>query len=158
MPRGRWTAKDDRMYDKIFLSCRKKKAKRTCYKIAAATVNKHIAKQCRLGKRKKGCTTKLRGSTSSKGLRGTRHGIEVVRIRLNKGGYDSSGRYFGVGEPLYWWQEEFGDLAAHVRAKNAAEAREKALEEIERVGRRRLAERESGARRAYARSRGWSSY
>ena len=58
-------------------------------------------------------------------LSGTRRGITVDRERLDRGGYTSSGRYFGVGEPLYaWWSEELGE-GGHVRAKNAKEAREK---------------------------------
>lgn len=28
------------------------------------------------------------------------------RIRLNNGGYDSGGAYWGLGEPLFWWAIE----------------------------------------------------
>lgn len=48
------------------------------------------------------------------------------RIRLDSGGYDSGGAYWGLGAPLYWWAIEItegdstdecsGFLRAHGRA------------------------------------------
>jgi hypothetical protein len=29
--------------------------------------------------------------------------VQLQRIRLNSGGYDSSGSYYGLGLPLYQW-------------------------------------------------------
>lgn len=43
MPRGAWTAKDERKYEAIFESCRfgsRPRSKKTCQRIAAATVNR----------------------------------------------------------------------------------------------------------------------
>jgi hypothetical protein len=43
MPKGSWTAKRERQYEHILESCmakRGKKSKKTCQRIAAATVNK----------------------------------------------------------------------------------------------------------------------
>lgn len=48
MPRGAWTAKDERQYEAILKSCRKGgRKKKSCQRIAAATVNKFRASQGR---------------------------------------------------------------------------------------------------------------
>lgn len=51
----------------------------------------------------------------------------VTRVRLNRGGYDRLGRYWGIGERLYlvWDSEEH--RRKHVRASSAKSARAKAL-------------------------------
>lgn len=58
-------------------------------------------------------------------LRGRGGKLHVERIRLNRGGYDSRGRYYGVGAPLFHVTGEgsFADVDEHVRAKSAKEAR-----------------------------------
>lgn len=47
MPRGAWSAKDERKYEAIFESCRfgsRPRSKKTCQRIAAATVNRDRSK------------------------------------------------------------------------------------------------------------------
>ena len=66
--------------------------------------------------------------------------LTVERMRLDRGGYEKSGRYWGTGEPLYRVSGElrkgerlyFIDL--HVRARSAQEARAKVAEEERVVG------------------------
>ena len=43
--------------------------------------------------------------------------IYLRRIRLNNGGYDSNGTYFGHGEPLYWYASEDGEIDGMLRAR-----------------------------------------
>ena len=40
----------------------------------------------------------------------------LTRVRLNSGGYTSSGEYFGIGQPLYHYEAEYPDTwnADHV--------------------------------------------
>ena len=42
--------------------------------------------------------------------------FHLVRVRINSGGYDSGGAYWGRGEPLYWacTDEEFETTASLV--------------------------------------------
>lgn len=47
----------------------------------------------------------------------------IERVRLNSGGYDSSGRYFGHGEPLFYFYNR--DSWGHVRARDRADAKAK---------------------------------
>jgi hypothetical protein len=44
------------------------------------------------------------------------------RVRLTKGGYDSRGKYWGVGAPLYLVENNPDGWYQHVRAHSAAEA------------------------------------
>jgi hypothetical protein len=61
------------------------------------------------------------------------------RVRINNGGYDSTGTYWGNGSPLYWAQSEeefdFGgnypeSLENHFRAANRQHAKELIKKEI----------------------------
>lgn len=47
------------------------------------------------------------------------------RIRLNAGGYDRSGRYYGVGSPLYEYAADGinDDYAVDIRAADRADAK-----------------------------------
>lgn len=45
------------------------------------------------------------------------------KIRLNQGGYNSQGHYYGTGLPLYWSQSEDG-IDMHFRAADRAAAKE----------------------------------
>jgi len=58
-------------------------------------------------------------------LRGRGGKLHVERVRINRQGYDSAGRYYGVGQPLFRVSGEgsFADVDEHVRAKSAKEAR-----------------------------------
>jgi len=50
------------------------------------------------------------------------------RIRLNSGGYDPNGTYFGIGAPLYWYANDEGTVDAMLRATSRDEAKRKVLE------------------------------
>ena len=54
----------------------------------------------------------------------------VSRVRLNSGGYDKNGTYFGHGPPsLYWIASEDGEIDFMARANSREEARAAALRE-----------------------------
>jgi len=64
--------------------------------------------------------------------RPTIHGVGLVegkmtlrRVRLNDGGYDRNGTYFGQGEPLYWYADEGGNVDAMLRASCREVAKDK---------------------------------
>jgi len=55
--------------------------------------------------------------------------LVLRKVRLDSGGYDENGTYFGWGPPaLYWYASESGDIDAMVRADSREKAREKILE------------------------------
>jgi len=49
------------------------------------------------------------------------------RVRLDSGGYDGNGTYFGIGAPLYWVASEDGDIDYMLRAGDRETARGKVL-------------------------------
>ena len=49
------------------------------------------------------------------------------KVRLDNGGYDPNGTYFGHGEPLYWYASEDGEIDAMLRAATRDDARTKVL-------------------------------
>lgn len=49
------------------------------------------------------------------------------KVRLNRGGYDSSGFYWGAG-PLFSYESEDGTLTGHLRAINRADAKVRLIE------------------------------
>ena len=55
-----------------------------------------------------------------------RGNVSVKKQRLNSGGYDKHGVYFGVGEPLYYVMDEDGIHGDYLRASCREEAIEKA--------------------------------
>lgn len=58
--------------------------------------------------------------------------VYLTRVRLDRGGYDSRGRYFGVGRPLYLAYSDEYDWSEYVRA----DTREQAKEEVRQAARR----------------------
>lgn len=44
--------------------------------------------------------------------------ISLRRVRLDRGGYDSGGAYWGHGEPLYWAQSECGEVSWFIRSRS----------------------------------------
>lgn len=51
------------------------------------------------------------------------------RIRLNQGGYDSSGSYWGIGAPLYYWElTESPYTTNHFHADDREDAKEQILQ------------------------------
>lgn len=53
--------------------------------------------------------------------------LTLRRIRLNQGGYDCNGTYFGAGMSLYWYADEEGTIDGMLRATDRANARAKVL-------------------------------
>jgi hypothetical protein len=49
--------------------------------------------------------------------------LTLRRIRLDSGGYDPNGTYFGTGTPLYWYADEDGTIDAMLRANTREEAK-----------------------------------
>jgi hypothetical protein len=47
----------------------------------------------------------------------------LQRVRLNAGGYDSSGSYWGAGSPLYWYCHDEGWPEGHIRAADRRSAK-----------------------------------
>ena len=54
-----------------------------------------------------------------------RGGFTLAKKRINRQGYDSNGKYYGVGDPLYVAEEKDGDHATEFRAKTKTEAEAK---------------------------------
>lgn len=49
--------------------------------------------------------------------------VTLQRVRLDSGGYDPQGAYFGIGAPLYWAATDDGELDATFRADDRADAK-----------------------------------
>ena len=47
----------------------------------------------------------------------------LTRVRINRGGYDSGGAYWGLGAPLWWACSEDGKVEHFVRAKDRETAK-----------------------------------
>lgn len=64
--------------------------------------------------------------------RSTRHNIDraasvkltLRHVRIDSGGYDRNGTYFGHGNPLYWYADESGGIDAVLRADDREHAKE----------------------------------
>jgi hypothetical protein len=54
--------------------------------------------------------------------------LTLRRVRLNSGGYDTNGTYFGNGTPLYWCASDDGEVDFMLRAYGRRTAREQARE------------------------------
>jgi hypothetical protein len=54
----------------------------------------------------------------------------VERIRLDRGGYTSAGRYYGTGAPLFSVTDTETDRTTEVRASSAKAARQKVMEGV----------------------------
>lgn len=52
----------------------------------------------------------------------------LQRVRINSGGYDAGGAYWGLGQPLYWYSDENGDITAYLRAPTREAAKAKIRE------------------------------
>lgn len=50
--------------------------------------------------------------------------VTLKRVRLNSGGYDAQGVYYGTGAPLYWAWNNDGSLDVTFRAHNREAAKE----------------------------------
>lgn len=52
--------------------------------------------------------------------------VSLTRVRLNNGGYDSTGYYFGIGMPLFCavWEDETECHSHYLRAYDRDDAKE----------------------------------
>lgn len=53
--------------------------------------------------------------------------IFLEMIPLDEGGYDRLGTYFGIGDPLFWYHSEEGEIDAMIRAESFDDAKKKIL-------------------------------
>jgi len=53
--------------------------------------------------------------------------VHLRRVKLDDGGYDPNGTYFGIGAPLYWYASDGGEIDAVLRAPDKAGARHQIL-------------------------------
>jgi hypothetical protein len=53
--------------------------------------------------------------------------LSLRKIRLCNGGYDRNGTYFGIGDPLYWYASDDGEIDGMLRAKSRKDARSQVL-------------------------------
>lgn len=51
--------------------------------------------------------------------------LYLRRVRLDRGGYDSNGTYFGIGEPLYWYADAEQMVDDVLRAVDRRHAKER---------------------------------
>jgi hypothetical protein len=70
------------------------------------------------------CGDPTRGAAlGRKTIEGTPDGVITVRLSpLDRQGYDRNGTYFGVGDPLYWYADEGGEVDGMLRAAFMADA------------------------------------
>lgn len=50
--------------------------------------------------------------------------FNLRREHLNNGGYDSSGTYWGIGAPLYYYESENGMDSGYIRTSSRETAKE----------------------------------
>lgn len=62
------------------------------------------------------------GRPSIKGSKDFDGRLYLRLIRLDVGGYDSNGTYFGQGHPLYWFASEDGEIDDVIRAVDRDDA------------------------------------
>lgn len=62
------------------------------------------------------------GRPSIQGSRSFSGRLFLRKIRLNNGGYDCNGTYFGIGLPLYWFASDDGSIDEMLRASSREEA------------------------------------
>jgi hypothetical protein len=60
----------------------------------------------------------VRGSAEYDGL------LSLVHIRLDVGGHDRLGTYFGSGRPIYWYASADGTIDGVLRAESREDAKE----------------------------------
>lgn len=54
--------------------------------------------------------------------------LTLRRVRLDQGGYDSNGTYFGLGAPLYWYASDDGSIDDMLRAGTRESAKKQILD------------------------------
>jgi hypothetical protein len=53
--------------------------------------------------------------------------VALQRIRLDRGGYDAGGAYWGIGQPLYWGGSDDGLVDLWFRASSRGDAKDKVV-------------------------------
>ena len=53
--------------------------------------------------------------------------ITLRKVRLDQGGYDPNGTYFGIGRPLYWYANAEGTIDGMLRDDSRTGARAQVL-------------------------------
>lgn len=56
--------------------------------------------------------------------------VALQRIRLDRGGYDAGGAYWGIGQPLYWAGSDDGLVDLWFRAATRADAKRHVLSQF----------------------------
>jgi len=56
--------------------------------------------------------------------------LYAERVRIDRQGYDKSGRYWGIGQKLYRVSTDDGVLDGYVRAPSATEAKSKEYDRV----------------------------
>jgi len=56
--------------------------------------------------------------------------VTLQRVRLDSGGYDPQGAYWGIGQPLYWAATDDGELDTTLRADDRDDAKAQVREII----------------------------
>ncbi len=72
------------------------------------------------------------GRCNNKGDPDTKQRFYLIKVRVNSGGYDSGGAYWGycsLGERVYRYLSEEGDIEGFVWAKSRALAKAEMLED-----------------------------
>jgi hypothetical protein len=59
--------------------------------------------------------------------------LSVRKMRLDYGGYDCNGTYFGLGPPLYWVSSKDNGVDFMLRASDRRAARDEVLEKYPRA-------------------------
>jgi hypothetical protein len=54
--------------------------------------------------------------------------VSLRRVRLDSGGYDNGGAYWGIGKPLYWAGSDCGTVTMYFRATDRHNAKEQVRE------------------------------
>lgn len=49
--------------------------------------------------------------------------LYLRRVRIDQGGYDPNGTYFGAGDRIYWYADENGDIDGVTRAHSREAAK-----------------------------------
>jgi hypothetical protein len=49
--------------------------------------------------------------------------FRLERVRLDSGGYEPGGTYWGIGAPLYCYTADDGDVCGHLRAESREDAK-----------------------------------
>lgn len=49
----------------------------------------------------------------------------LQRVRIDSGGYDPGGAYWGIGAPLYWYATDDGEVSSYLRASTRTGAKAK---------------------------------